>query len=91
MFYRAKSKHPDFNWVCIPEKYVLKTIEDKEDLAIALGEGKMTIDKKKIGTSIKGYSEYQKDQFGRGDYRLAFFAWKPEEIGTDKELSAQSL
>ena len=66
-----------FRWIGVPEKYIIKTLEDKEDARFVSGKEEMIIPRKEIKKKIKGYSEYFEDQFGRKPYRLAYFNWKP--------------
>ena len=76
-----------FQRVGIPEKYVVEAIKIKEGLTLRGKIGEMSLPAKIIKESIKGYSEWFEDKFGRGQYRLAYFDWKPkteEEAARDE-------
>jgi hypothetical protein len=76
-----------FQRVGIPEKYVVEALKTKEELILKGKIGEMSLPNKVIKDRIKGYSEWFKDKFGRGQYRLAYFDWQPkteEEIARDE-------
>jgi len=76
-----------------PEKYVKEAIKNKEDLVLSHNGERMKVLYKDINRSITGYSlKYFKDRYSGGNYRLAYFTWKPP---TEEEkliaFSKQSL
>ena len=76
----------------MPEKYVKKSLEDKEELRFVSKKEEMVIPYKEIQKKIKGYSEYFPDQFGREPYRLVYFFWFPEtEEDKLKQFSKECL
>jgi len=76
----------------VPEKYIKKSLEDKEEVRFVSKKEEMVIPYKEIKKKIKGYSEYFPDQFGREPYRLVYFFWNPiTEEDKLKEFSKQCL
>lgn len=69
----------------IPEKYYEQALKNKEDLKISFKNGIMKIlypelKERRVGRSEKPFQ----DKFGRGEYYLVYFIWKP--MNEDEEM-----
>lgn len=62
----------------IPEKYYKEALKKREDLKIIFGNGIMKIQHRDLKVKKVGRSEEPlKDKWGRGEYYLVYFNWKP--------------
>ena len=77
----------------IPEKYVKQALKEKDSLTLLHEREQMEIPYNEIKNRIVCYSShFFKDKFGREDYRLAYFLWKPPtEEEKLKQLSIDCL
>lgn len=68
----------------IPEKYYKQALKERKSIEIHFQGKKMKIPFAKLESKKIGKSKPQQDKFGREDYYLIYFGWRP--MTEDEEM-----